>query len=236
MIRRPPRSTLFPYTTLFRSLADAEDTDAPRIVDVVVDGALDTARLHRADDGLGVAAPGEHLELHVQAPLARLSLEATFPNVHFRVVSAHVSLRLPAPRVHFQMWIALELPDLHQGPAVSRDQSLLGAAIGAAAPSTGDERGQLLSSRAPAKRPAQIDARARVEAEVPHAVGGGTAAGPRTAERRGRRRDDPEGRPVGQAETFGRGRAPPLEGRRRRPPSGSGGPPGLPCSHHRSPI
>src|SRR2546430_12456189 len=71
MIRRPPRSTLFPYTTLFRSLADAEDTDAPRIVDVVVDGALDTARLHRADDGLGVAAPREHLELHVQAPLAR---------------------------------------------------------------------------------------------------------------------------------------------------------------------
>src|SRR3712207_9273627 len=25
MIRRPPRSTLFPYTTLFRSLADADD-------------------------------------------------------------------------------------------------------------------------------------------------------------------------------------------------------------------
>src|SRR5260370_26648545 len=25
MIRRPPRSTLFPYTTLFRSLADARD-------------------------------------------------------------------------------------------------------------------------------------------------------------------------------------------------------------------
>src|SRR3712207_7880979 len=25
MIRRPPRSTLFPYTTLFRSLADAVD-------------------------------------------------------------------------------------------------------------------------------------------------------------------------------------------------------------------
>src|SRR3712207_9475855 len=25
MIRRPPRSTLFPYTTLFRSLAEAQD-------------------------------------------------------------------------------------------------------------------------------------------------------------------------------------------------------------------
>src|SRR3989442_9437202 len=30
MIRRPPRSTLFPYTTLFRSVAgDAEDADRP---------------------------------------------------------------------------------------------------------------------------------------------------------------------------------------------------------------
>src|SRR5260221_7353460 len=28
MIRRPPRSTLFPYTTLFRSLARGEHTDA----------------------------------------------------------------------------------------------------------------------------------------------------------------------------------------------------------------
>src|SRR3989454_1851295 len=28
MIRRPPRSTLFPYTTLFRSQADARPTDA----------------------------------------------------------------------------------------------------------------------------------------------------------------------------------------------------------------
>src|SRR5256885_3117178 len=30
MIRRPPRSTLFPYTTLFRSLADAEPGLQPR--------------------------------------------------------------------------------------------------------------------------------------------------------------------------------------------------------------
>src|SRR3712207_7453017 len=28
MIRRPPRSTLFPYTTLFRSRADAGDAEA----------------------------------------------------------------------------------------------------------------------------------------------------------------------------------------------------------------
>src|SRR2546430_15597155 len=33
MIRRPPRSTLFPYTTLFRSLAElAEGSTPPRVV------------------------------------------------------------------------------------------------------------------------------------------------------------------------------------------------------------
>src|SRR5256885_6167392 len=30
MIRRPPRSTLFPYTTLFRSLSNGEMIDNPR--------------------------------------------------------------------------------------------------------------------------------------------------------------------------------------------------------------
>src|SRR3712207_9446025 len=31
MIRRPPRSTLFPYTTLFRSLTDADGPDEPAL-------------------------------------------------------------------------------------------------------------------------------------------------------------------------------------------------------------
>src|SRR5258707_9713327 len=30
MIRRPPRSTLFPYTTLFRSLREADESVSPR--------------------------------------------------------------------------------------------------------------------------------------------------------------------------------------------------------------
>src|SRR5690349_23703455 len=33
MIRRPPRSTLFPYTTLFRSLELGEELLAPRVDD-----------------------------------------------------------------------------------------------------------------------------------------------------------------------------------------------------------
>src|SRR3712207_7295911 len=34
MIRRPPRSTLFPYTTLFRSRADAGDNQQPSAVGI----------------------------------------------------------------------------------------------------------------------------------------------------------------------------------------------------------
>src|SRR2546430_8056385 len=33
MIRRPPRSTLFPYTTLFRSIIGIPESDRPRIFD-----------------------------------------------------------------------------------------------------------------------------------------------------------------------------------------------------------
>src|SRR3712207_8399520 len=36
MIRRPPRSTLFPYTTLFRSAAHAVGGDPDRSVEVIV--------------------------------------------------------------------------------------------------------------------------------------------------------------------------------------------------------
>src|SRR2546426_5528239 len=37
MIRRPPRSTLFPYTTLFRSLSSCPRRDFPASLDSVVD-------------------------------------------------------------------------------------------------------------------------------------------------------------------------------------------------------
>src|SRR5690348_17880391 len=52
MIRRPPRSTLFPYTTLFRSfLRDSEDFldggDAGARLGPAVQAQSDHARLHR---------------------------------------------------------------------------------------------------------------------------------------------------------------------------------------------
>src|SRR3712207_8031727 len=57
MIRRPPRSTLFPYTTLFRSARARlpEDAlrrrvvDADRLARAVVDGALHQGGLHLQD-------------------------------------------------------------------------------------------------------------------------------------------------------------------------------------------
>src|SRR2546428_9642691 len=48
MLRRPPRSTLFPYTTLFRSPA--------RVVDILVERGLDPARLQGLHERLRVEA------------------------------------------------------------------------------------------------------------------------------------------------------------------------------------
>src|SRR5690242_21625263 len=65
MIRRPPRSTLFPYTTLFRSHARVGGgEDAVGVVDVLEpegDAVQRPARSPRGDLGLGLPglAPGE---------------------------------------------------------------------------------------------------------------------------------------------------------------------------------
>src|SRR3712207_8580312 len=37
MIRRPPRSTLFPYTTLFRSIAVVQLEEGPRMMTNIID-------------------------------------------------------------------------------------------------------------------------------------------------------------------------------------------------------
>src|SRR5689334_24361397 len=54
MIRRPPRSTLFPYTTLFRSVGQAELRHAS--------GQKPAAPLHRLEQGDGQFRPhhGQH--------------------------------------------------------------------------------------------------------------------------------------------------------------------------------
>src|SRR5256885_13403530 len=64
MIRRPPRSTLFPYTTLFRSGDRVLDHQRARHVAVVLAGVLGRG-------GIGVL-----VDLVVRAQAQRMALEA----------------------------------------------------------------------------------------------------------------------------------------------------------------
>src|SRR3712207_9061526 len=58
MIRRPPRSTLFPYTTLFRSL---DAPPPPRGVATTVSRSLSTLGIsHRTWCAMGRNSPGRH--------------------------------------------------------------------------------------------------------------------------------------------------------------------------------
>src|SRR2546426_3173377 len=74
MIRRPPRSTLFPYTTLFRSLDDAVQPDEGAAAD-----EQDVRRVHRDEVLMGMLAPrSEEHTSELQSPcnlVCRLLLE-----------------------------------------------------------------------------------------------------------------------------------------------------------------
>src|SRR2546430_13327650 len=63
MIRRPPRSTLFPYTTLFRSLPDRERLPRDRGDGDVRDGPRDGRRTPVAD--------ADDAACHAREPLRR---------------------------------------------------------------------------------------------------------------------------------------------------------------------
>src|SRR2546430_13736872 len=86
MIRRPPRSTLFPYTTLFRSLSKALSDDEP-----LVRGAAAWA--------LGNYRSEEHTsELQSQSNLVcRLLLEKKKIEIHLPFDSSHRTQQLLHP-------------------------------------------------------------------------------------------------------------------------------------------
>src|SRR2546430_6943191 len=69
MIRRPPRSTLFPYTTLFRSAGVSR-------LDYVVQAALELAYVAaQHDDNVGVMAFADGVQHFVAPQRGRLGLK-----------------------------------------------------------------------------------------------------------------------------------------------------------------
>src|SRR5258708_31834129 len=101
MIRRPPRSTLFPYTTLFRSWASTADGEDP---DVVLAAAGNTPTLE------ALAARSEEHTSELQSPdhlVCRLLLEKKKRSVQMESVCDESDP--PGPR-----W-ALAVSPLSQG-------------------------------------------------------------------------------------------------------------------------
>src|SRR3712207_2865027 len=78
MIRRPPRSTLFPYATLFRSVDDlprsVEVALAPLELRLLRSGAADELRLQGVRDELGDLVEEWARPLEVTAPERQLGL------------------------------------------------------------------------------------------------------------------------------------------------------------------
>src|SRR3712207_7759915 len=83
MIRRPPRSTLFPYTTLFRSLPGADETDV--VDDELLVGGLEVELQHRPSSGSRSEEHTSELQSR-QYLVCRLLLEKK-KNVRIRYMS-----------------------------------------------------------------------------------------------------------------------------------------------------
>src|SRR3712207_7879909 len=71
MIRRPPRSTLFPYTTLFRSAAGAGRQHRQAILEVGDEPDVGMAGQHLVDERGARAAVGDHEDEHEAGVRAR---------------------------------------------------------------------------------------------------------------------------------------------------------------------
>src|SRR2546422_7947244 len=99
MIRRPPRSTLFPYTTLFRSLPDRDRPPRPRFSprarETVAPAARDPARPRGRRRRGGGAAARRRLRVARAAGVGGLHAAARAAQ---RARRAAVLARRPRPR------------------------------------------------------------------------------------------------------------------------------------------
>src|SRR5438445_5258795 len=98
MIRPPPRSTLFPYTTLFRSLAELvahlPEASLPLLDDVEV--TTTAVRLRGTADARRSEEHTSELQSR-QYLVCRLLLEKKNPSVHAKLINADDIIRPPLP-------------------------------------------------------------------------------------------------------------------------------------------
>src|SRR5438034_4865359 len=80
MIRRPPRSTLFPYTTLFRSLGDSEAGLGSAATLTTAD-----ANAIRGIRGVQYVAEGLHQNVHVKADRKSTRLNSSHTVISYAV-------------------------------------------------------------------------------------------------------------------------------------------------------
>src|SRR5256885_8750383 len=88
MIRRPPRSTLFPYTTLFRS----PDGVAQVGLHVAIETGVAVDRLANGGDGLVVGRSEEHTS-ELQSPcnlVCRLLLEKKKKKIYYLLYQTNI--------------------------------------------------------------------------------------------------------------------------------------------------
>src|SRR3712207_7066017 len=83
MIRRPPRSTLFPYTTLFRSLGAEDEVDAGARARAVRDGTREFGEFH--EGGLAGGARERHGVLHHEGDRKSTRLNSSHANISYAV-------------------------------------------------------------------------------------------------------------------------------------------------------
>src|SRR5688572_32210528 len=98
MLRRPPRSTLFPYTTLFRSRPAEQRVDDERVLDVHqhADRRIDPRQRLHGEDGVEERSEEHTSELQSQSNLVcRLLLEKK-KTINFDLFSVCIQLRLEA--------------------------------------------------------------------------------------------------------------------------------------------
>src|SRR3712207_7428581 len=86
MIRRPPRSTLFPYTTLFRSWAGVPLVHEQRLIGIVLLGAPDYPRaLDWEDFDLLRTAGGQAASTLAEADRKSTRLNSSHANISYAV-------------------------------------------------------------------------------------------------------------------------------------------------------